>query len=94
MSAQILGRNKKNTATVILVLAAFYLLTLSPAFAIEPINKTSDGVAIKGYDPVAYFTDRRPVKGSRDFEYVWMGAKWRFSTVGHRDLLLRTLRSM
>ena len=89
MPAQILRRNGKNTVTAILVMAVFYLLTLSPAFAIGPVNKTSDGLAIKGYDPVAYFTDRKPVKGSRDFEYVWMGTKWRFSTSGHKDLFIK-----
>jgi YHS domain-containing protein len=89
MSARILRRNEKNTVTAILIMAVFYLLTLSPAFAIEPVNKTSDGVAIKGYDPVSYFTDRKPVIGSRDFEYVWMGVKWRFSTPEHRDLFIK-----
>ena len=89
MSARILRRNEKNTVTVILIMAVFYLLTLSPAFAIEPVNKTSDAVAIKGYDPVAYFTDRKPVKGSREFEYVWMGARWHFSNAEHRDLFIK-----
>ncbi len=87
MSAQTLRRNEKNTVMAILIMVVFYLLTfMGPAFAIEPINKTSDGVAIKGYDPVAYFTDRRPVKGTEEFEYVWMGAKWRFSSAQHRNL--------
>jgi YHS domain-containing protein len=89
MSARILRRNENNTVTAILIMAVFYLLSLSPAFAIEPINKTSDGVAIKGYDPVAYFIDRKPVKGSREFEYVWMGAKWHFSSADHRDLFVK-----
>ncbi|MGC1455788.1 MAG: YHS domain-containing (seleno)protein [Nitrospirota bacterium] len=89
MSARISRRSEKNAVVAILTAAVFYLLTLSPAFAIDPVNKTSDNVAIKGYDPVAYFTDRKPVKGSRDFEYAWMGAKWRFSTAGHKDLFLK-----
>lgn len=89
ISAQILRRKEKSPITAILVMAVFYLLTSSPAFAIEPVNKTPDGVAIKGYDPVAYFTDSKPVKGGKDFEYVWMGAKWRFSTAGHRDLFIK-----
>jgi YHS domain-containing protein len=89
MSARIFRRNEKNTVAAILIMAVFYLLTLSPAFAIDPVNKTSDGVAIKGYDPVAYFTDRKPVKGSRDFEYVWMGAKWRFSNARHKDPFIK-----
>lgn len=55
---------------------------------IEPVNKTSDGVAIKGYDPVAYFVDGKPVKGNSGFEYVWTGAKWYFSSAEHRDLFI------
>ena len=37
-----------------------------PAFAqskVDPVNKDGSGVAIKGYDPVAYFTQSKPVKG-------------------------------
>ena len=89
MSARISRRSEKNIVLSILVMAVLFLLTLSPAFAIDRVNKTSDGVAIKGYDPVAYFTDRKPVKGSREFEYFWMGAKWRFSTAGHKDLFIK-----
>jgi YHS domain-containing protein len=53
---------------------------------IAPINATSDGVAIKGYDPVAYFTEGRPVKGKTEFQFEWQGAKWRFASAEHRDL--------
>lgn len=70
----------------ILIMTAFCLVAVSPASAIEPVNKTSDGIAIKGYDPVAYFAQGKPVKGNRDLEYVWMGAKWHFSSAEHRDL--------
>lgn len=50
------------------------------------VNITTDGVAIKGYDPVAYFTDMKPVQGSAEFEHLWNGAKWRFASAEHRDL--------
>lgn len=43
------------------------------------------GVAIKGYDPVAYFTDGKPVEGSSDYQYEWMGAKWRFASKANLD---------
>ena len=89
MSGQSLRRNRKNIITVILIMAVFCLLTLSLAFATEPINKTSDGVAIKGYDPVAYFIDKRAEKGNMALEYAWMGAKWHFSSSYHRDLFIK-----
>ena len=46
----------------------------------------SDGIAIKGYDTVAYFTMGKPVKGEERFAYEWNGAKWLFSNVGHLDM--------
>ena len=43
------------------------------------------GMAIGGYDPVAFFTDGRPVAGSANFELRYAGAIWRFRNVGNRD---------
>lgn len=53
------------------------------------VNVDADNVAISGYDTVAYFTDGKPVKGSPEFEQVWLGAKWRFASAAHRDLFSR-----
>jgi hypothetical protein len=41
------------------------------------------GLAIYGFDPVAYFTDRRPVLGQPDFEHKYAGAVWRFRNPGN-----------
>ncbi|MHA1564875.1 MAG: YHS domain-containing (seleno)protein [Alphaproteobacteria bacterium] len=38
------------------------------------------GVAIRGYDPVAYFTEGQPVQGNSRFTYEWNGATWRFTS--------------
>lgn len=65
-------------------LAVACLLPLA-ARAEKPVNATLFGVAIKGYDPVAYFTDAKPVKGQAEFTFEWMGATWRFSSAAHRD---------
>ena len=43
-------------------------------------------VAIKGYDPVAYFTEQRAVKGSENFSHSWLGAEWNFSSEKHQQL--------
>lgn len=67
-------------------LAALVLVASAPALAGGPVNKTLLGNAIEGYDPVAYFTEGRPVEGSSDFEYEWMGATWRFANAENRDL--------
>ncbi len=45
----------------------------------------ANGAAIKGYDPIAYFTDGKPVVGSTQFTHRWNGAEWRFASAGNRD---------
>ena len=44
------------------------------------IEQTWDGVAIKGYDPVAYFNKSQAVKGSETFQHEWLGQLWNFSS--------------
>jgi hypothetical protein len=41
-------------------------------------------VAIKGYDPVAYFTDSKAVRGSEEHSYKWLNTTWYFSNDEHR----------
>jgi hypothetical protein len=56
-----------------------------PVAAGEAVNATFFGTAIKGYDPVAYFTEGRPVEGSRDYSHDWQGVSWRFASAANRD---------
>ena len=42
------------------------------------------GLAIGGYDPVAFFTDSKPMPGRADFELTYGGAVWRFCNPGNR----------
>lgn len=58
----------------------------SVALAAQKINVDSSSVALKGYDPVAYFTDGRPVQGTAQFEFRFEGATYRFASAEHRDL--------
>jgi hypothetical protein len=43
-------------------------------------------LGIKGYDPVAYFTDGKPTPGQPQFEYAWGEYRWRFANAEHLDL--------
>ena len=43
------------------------------------------GLAISGYDPVAFYTEGKPVPGSPEFEYALGGAIWRFRNLGNRE---------
>ena len=57
--------------------------------AIDPVNKSFTGTALKGYDAVAYFKEGRPVKGESQFRHDWMGAKWYFASAENRDQFVR-----
>jgi hypothetical protein len=54
-----------------------------------PELNVKDGVAVKGYDPVAYFNFGKPVKGSPEHTFKWKGATWRFVSAEHRDAFMR-----
>lgn len=68
----------------ILVLALFLavvpqssVLAAQPA---PPVSADARGLAIGGYDPVAYFTRGRPVEGKAVHQTRWNGAIWRFAS--------------
>jgi YHS domain-containing protein len=48
-----------------------------------PVND-DHGIAIKGYDPVAYFTDGKPVKGSTAHKFAYDGVTYEFASAAHR----------
>jgi YHS domain-containing protein len=50
------------------------------------VNKTKDGLALQGYDPVAYFTDSKPVKGSPKIKSSYDGANYYFVSADHKAL--------
>jgi hypothetical protein len=62
------------------------------AIAGEVINAKPGGLAIQGYDPVAYFTEGRPVPGVAEYEHQWQGARWRFSKAEHLEQFSRNPR--
>lgn len=56
------------------------------ANAASQINVDEHNVAIKGYDPVAYFTDGKPMKGDAAYSTEYQGAIFYFASAEHRDL--------
>ena len=78
----------KNLAFPLAVAAAFFFAMVIPlqADAKSEIFKNWQGIAIKGYDPVAYHKRGQPVEGASKFELNWKDAKWRFASADHRDL--------
>jgi YHS domain-containing protein len=43
------------------------------------------GLALKGYDPVAYFREGKPVVGDASIAHAWHGATYRFTSTANRD---------
>jgi hypothetical protein len=77
-----------------LALPAFAMLAGAPASAgasgaAAPISERTaldrqTGLAIYGYDPVAYFTEAEARRGRLDYEHFTEGATWRFRNAGNR----------
>ncbi len=72
----------------LLAKSAVFILALiwlsAPAHAVDPVFNT-DGTAIRGYDPVAYFTEEDAVKGSSAHTFDYMGATWQFASAENRE---------
>jgi YHS domain-containing protein len=49
-------------------------------------NLEKSGLAIQGYDPVAYFTGHKAIEGKKEISIYYNGVTYRFSTVKNRDL--------
>lgn len=75
---------------IMAVAAAVLIGAPAVSLAKNPVNTNFSGVAVKGYDPVAYFTEAKPIKGNTKFEYRWQGVKWRFSSAKHLELFKAT----
>lgn len=72
-------------ASIRLVLAGVTLLATGRFALAGKVNTNGSGFAIQGYDPVAYFTEGEPVKGSDDFTATYDGATYRFASAANRD---------
>lgn len=62
------------------------LLFISMSGICQTVYYSEKGVAINGYDPVAYFTQDSALKGGDNYTYQWNSAKWFFSSQSNLDL--------
>lgn len=72
---------------ILIALVGTVIFTATPSLAAkdEIYTSTFSSLAVSGYDPVAYFTDGRPVKGDRSYMLEWKEATWRFASSANRD---------
>jgi YHS domain-containing protein len=53
------------------------------------VNKRGDGVAVKGYDLLSYFDQKKPMKGDPKYSYQYNGAKYDFISTRHLALIAK-----
>lgn len=74
----------RNTLTILgfAIVASTGVLAAPTVALAEPEIYTGilNNTAVGGYDPVAYFTQGRPVRGSAEHSTTYKGATWRFSS--------------
>lgn len=67
------------------LLAALGLAGVATADPVSAVNTLSgDGIAIRGYDPVAYFVDGAPAKGDAAISVEHAGARWLFASEANK----------
>ena len=70
------------------LLMAALTVTLLPPMAAAQAVFAENGVALRGHDPVAYFTEGRPVRGLPEHAADWGGATWHFASAANRAAFL------
>ncbi len=67
--------------------ACVVMAPMGTALAVDD-HYLKDGVAIGGYDTVAFHTEAKPVPGQAQFSAEYQGVNWQFSSAAHRDLFV------
>jgi YHS domain-containing protein len=75
------GLSRRNAVWLVFLASAASIAAARPSPAAEKVP-----LAIKGYDPVAYFTDGKPMPGRQELEYEWDEYRYRFASPEHRAL--------
>jgi YHS domain-containing protein len=69
-------------------LLAVVSVAIGQASKSAKINLDSDRLALEGYDPVAYFKEKKAIEGKKEFVHEYQGAVYRFSTQQNRDAFI------
>lgn len=57
----------------------------TPEVRTTQYNLGPSALALQGYDPVAYFSEKRPVKGKKEHSFLFKGILYTFSSAGNLD---------
>jgi YHS domain-containing protein len=82
----------RRIGTAVSLLPLFLVLTSALHAGVpgstSPVNVDAQGLALRGYDPVAYFEDGRPTPGMASLSASYGGARYLFVSESHRKLFL------
>ena len=81
-------RRETAFAVLIVVLGLFVAIAGSAAAGTDspvPAVNADQGIGLKGYDPVAYFINGAPTKGSEQYSLAWKGVTYRFASAGNLE---------
>ncbi len=82
-------QRKRPSAAIVALAGWLCALAVVPVWSVASATERivvdrHTGLAIAGYDPVAFYTDGKPVLGDPELEYSQGGAVWRFANIGNR----------
>jgi len=73
-----------------LILGILFVVAFGQSHAQSPADlNLKDGVAIEGYDPVAYFTSKKPVEGKKEFQYKHENVTYYFASAANREAFIK-----
>jgi YHS domain-containing protein len=83
-----MGRSKNQISRRAFFLASFAACILISNAALAEKTNVTNGVAVQGYDPVAYFSEDAAVKGEASVTAEYNGSRYQFKNAENRDLFL------
>lgn len=77
----------KNILILLFILSASVIRSSAQGQTVrkQQFNIEKSGLAIEGYDPVAYFNGNKPVEGKKDITATYEGITYRFASTQNRD---------
>ena len=84
LSATTMSVARQKALILLLVLGILGCAAPAPVWSSPVVTDAHSGIAIDGFDPVAYFTGDGPIQGREDLEYAFAGVTWRFRSEANR----------
>jgi YHS domain-containing protein len=79
---------KKIILSILIAVFTLVFVTAQSVIRVKEFN-IEKGLAIQGYDPVAYFTQNKAVKGNKQFAAIAEGVTYNFSSAANKDLFVK-----